>query len=113
MARRGPFFVMWFVGKPVLDLSGHLGEGPEKKSANELICGCTRCKRRAVLFTVFVRMLITLSSKHAANNGRKNKFIVQIKPNFDSILSLFQPPNASLSRSHVNTRLHNVETFHG
>ncbi len=24
-------FVMWFVGKPVLDLCGHLGKGPEKK----------------------------------------------------------------------------------
>lgn len=27
---------MWFVGKPVLDLCGHLGTGAEKSAAEEL-----------------------------------------------------------------------------
>lgn len=34
-------FVMWFVGKPVLDHGGHLGKGPEKSAATEpLISVC-------------------------------------------------------------------------
>lgn len=28
---------MWFVGKPVLDLCGHLGKEPEKSAEKELI----------------------------------------------------------------------------
>lgn len=30
-------YVMWFVGKPVLDLYGHLGKEPEKSAVGKLI----------------------------------------------------------------------------
>lgn len=38
---------MWFEGKPVLDLCGHLGKGPEKSAVEELIVSVVSDKQCA------------------------------------------------------------------
>lgn len=70
---------MWFVGKPVLDLCGHLGTGAGRSVVDELIVSVCLTNKAQINTSARIYTYTTLSHKLKADNPSVCEFYARIK----------------------------------